>query len=242
MIHRPLQLVVARRAGRSAGGSSRHLGVAVGDPVVGGGRRADQRDRICRTACHRSATSCPHAAAELGLHRASCVKPAIESVQIAVWGTLLGVVLALPICFFAARNLSPHPAVYHVTRQVLNVMRGINEIILALIFVAADRARSVRRRAGARHPRRRHARQVLRRGDRGHRRGAARSVPVGRCRAASRPSCSACCRRSCRPGSATIFYRFETNMRHRPCSAWWVRAGSARRRAGILASFGARRK
>ena len=65
------------------------------------------------------------------------LKPAIETVQIALWGTLLGVVLALPVCFFAARNLSPHAGIFHALRQVLNVMRGINEIILALIFVAA---------------------------------------------------------------------------------------------------------
>ena len=64
-------------------------------------------------------------------------QPALESLQVAIWGTLLGVGLSLPISFFAARNLSPHPAIYHATRQVLNCMRGINEIILALIFVAA---------------------------------------------------------------------------------------------------------
>jgi phosphonate transport system permease protein len=64
-------------------------------------------------------------------------KPALESLQVAIWGTILGVVLALPVTVFAARNLTPHPAVYHFTRQILNVMRGINEIILALIFVAA---------------------------------------------------------------------------------------------------------
>ena len=65
------------------------------------------------------------------------IQPALETVQIALWGTLLGVVLALPVCFFAARNLSPYAWVFHGLRQVLNVMRGINEIILALIFVAA---------------------------------------------------------------------------------------------------------
>jgi phosphonate transport system permease protein len=68
---------------------------------------------------------------------AKLVQPAIETVQIAIWGTLLGILLALPICFFAARNLTPHGIVFHGLRQVLNVMRGINEIILALIFVAA---------------------------------------------------------------------------------------------------------
>jgi phosphonate transport system permease protein len=62
---------------------------------------------------------------------------ALESLYVAVWGTIFGVALALPFCFFAARNLSPHPAVFHAMRQVLNGMRGINEIILALIFVAA---------------------------------------------------------------------------------------------------------
>lgn len=63
--------------------------------------------------------------------------PALESLYVAVWGTIFGVIFALPFCFFAARNLSPHPAVFHLMRQVLNAMRGINEIILALVFVAA---------------------------------------------------------------------------------------------------------
>jgi phosphonate transport system permease protein len=65
------------------------------------------------------------------------VEPALQTLQIALWGTVLSVVLALPVCFFAAKNLSPHPVVYHVLRQVLNILRGINELILALIFVAA---------------------------------------------------------------------------------------------------------
>ncbi|TWT03106.1 phosphonate ABC transporter, permease protein PhnE [Reyranella sp. CPCC 100927] len=65
------------------------------------------------------------------------VQPAIETIQIAIWGTLLAVILALPVCFLAARNLTPNMAVYHAVRQVLNITRGINEIILALVFVAA---------------------------------------------------------------------------------------------------------
>lgn len=49
-------------------------------------------------------------------------------------GTLLGIVLALPVCFFASTK--PIALCLGVPRatQVLNVMRGINEIILALIF------------------------------------------------------------------------------------------------------------
>lgn len=64
-------------------------------------------------------------------------KPAAETIQIALWGTLLGVVLALPVTFLAARNLAPSPWIFHGMRQVLNALRGINEYIFALIFVAA---------------------------------------------------------------------------------------------------------
>jgi len=63
--------------------------------------------------------------------------PAIETVQIAIWGTLLGVLGALPVSFLAARNLHVNPWLYRATRQMLNVIRSINELILALVFVAA---------------------------------------------------------------------------------------------------------
>ena len=65
------------------------------------------------------------------------VRPVLETVQLAVWGTLLAIVLALPLCFLAARNLTPNPVVFHAARQVFNAARGINEFIFALIFVAA---------------------------------------------------------------------------------------------------------
>jgi phosphonate transport system permease protein len=65
------------------------------------------------------------------------VRPVFETIQLAVWGTLLAILLALPLCFLAARNLTPSPLVFHATRQVFNAARGINEIIFALIFVAA---------------------------------------------------------------------------------------------------------
>jgi phosphonate transport system permease protein len=64
-------------------------------------------------------------------------RPVVETVQIALWGTLLAVVFALPLCIPAARNLSRSPIVFHSMRQVLNSLRGINEIIFALVFVTA---------------------------------------------------------------------------------------------------------
>lgn len=65
------------------------------------------------------------------------VEPAIQTVQIALLGTLFSIVIAIPLSFLAAKNLSPNAFFYHTARQVLNISRGINEIILALIFVAA---------------------------------------------------------------------------------------------------------
>lgn len=67
----------------------------------------------------------------------SLIEPAIQTLQIALWGTVLSVVIAIPISFLAAKNITPHTGIYHICRQILNVLRGINELILALIFVAA---------------------------------------------------------------------------------------------------------
>ena len=63
--------------------------------------------------------------------------PAIETLQIALWGTLLGVLGAVPVSFLAARNLNRNRVVYQGVRQLLNVTRSINELILALVFVSA---------------------------------------------------------------------------------------------------------
>ena len=65
------------------------------------------------------------------------VQPVMETIQLAIWGTLFAVLLALPLCFVAARNLTPSLLMFHAARQVFNLARGINELIFALIFVAA---------------------------------------------------------------------------------------------------------
>ena len=63
--------------------------------------------------------------------------PALETIQIAVWGTLLSVILALPLSFIAASNLHSWHWLRRITRQFLNVVRSVNELILALVFVSA---------------------------------------------------------------------------------------------------------
>ncbi|GAB4518243.1 MAG: hypothetical protein OHK0046_25750 [Anaerolineae bacterium] len=61
----------------------------------------------------------------------------VETVQIALIGTAGAVLLSIPFGLLAARNVSPHPIVYQVTRVIMNAGRAIPELIYALIFVAA---------------------------------------------------------------------------------------------------------
>jgi len=61
----------------------------------------------------------------------------IETVQIAIWGTLLAIILSIPLSFLGARNTTPHIVVFHLTRLLLNALRAINELVFALIFVSA---------------------------------------------------------------------------------------------------------
>lgn len=61
----------------------------------------------------------------------------IETVQMALIGSVLGIILAAPFGLLAARNTSPHPSIYQGTRMLLNANRSLPEIVYALIFVAA---------------------------------------------------------------------------------------------------------
>lgn len=61
----------------------------------------------------------------------------VVSVQIALLGTTIGMLLAFPLAFLASRNISPHAASSYLGKQVLNLIRTFPEIILAVFFVAA---------------------------------------------------------------------------------------------------------
>ena len=61
----------------------------------------------------------------------------LETIQMALAGTFLALLVAFPLGFLAARNTAPHPAVYHGVRLVLNLVRTIPDLALGLLFVAA---------------------------------------------------------------------------------------------------------
>jgi phosphonate transport system permease protein len=64
------------------------------------------------------------------------LRGALQTLQIAVVGTVVGAVLALPVAFGAARNTAPRWAVSW-TRSALNVFRAMDTLVYALFFVAA---------------------------------------------------------------------------------------------------------
>ncbi len=61
----------------------------------------------------------------------------IQTIQIAIIGTVLSILFTAPFALLAARNVAPFRAVYTTTRLLLNANRAIPEIIFALIFVVA---------------------------------------------------------------------------------------------------------
>jgi phosphonate transport system permease protein len=60
----------------------------------------------------------------------------VETVQIAVWGTALAVLLGVPFAILSASNVSPQWIVQPV-RRLMDAFRAINEIVFALLFVVA---------------------------------------------------------------------------------------------------------
>ncbi len=59
----------------------------------------------------------------------------IATLQIALFSTLIAVMIALPVSFFAARNTTPFGTAYHLFRTAFNFVRSVPEIVLALIFI-----------------------------------------------------------------------------------------------------------
>jgi phosphonate transport system permease protein len=61
----------------------------------------------------------------------------LQTIQMAVAGTTMALVVAFPLGFLAARNTSPHPAVYHGVKLATNLFRTIPDIAWCLVLIAA---------------------------------------------------------------------------------------------------------
>ncbi|MHB0975348.1 MAG: phosphonate ABC transporter, permease protein PhnE [Thiobacillus sp.] len=54
----------------------------------------------------------------------------------ALWGTVFALLVAFLLAPLAARNFTPNPVTYRIAREILNFMRAMPDLLLALIFVA----------------------------------------------------------------------------------------------------------
>jgi phosphonate transport system permease protein len=67
------------------------------------------------------------------------IEKIVETIFIGMMATFFGVILALPVSFLAARNLMSASvitlAIYFLTRTILNIIRSIEPLIWAIIFV-----------------------------------------------------------------------------------------------------------
>jgi len=63
--------------------------------------------------------------------------PTLETIDIAIFGTFGGIVLAIPLAVLAAANVSPSRPIYYVARAIIGFCRAVPDLVWALFFVTA---------------------------------------------------------------------------------------------------------
>jgi phosphonate transport system permease protein len=63
--------------------------------------------------------------------------PTLETIDIAIFGTLGGVMMALPLAVLAAANVTPSRVLYYLSRGVIGFTRAVPDLVWALLFVTA---------------------------------------------------------------------------------------------------------
>jgi phosphonate transport system permease protein len=64
------------------------------------------------------------------------VRPLIETIHIATLGTLIALVLSIPLAFLSARNTTANGYTWAIGRALLVASRSVNTVIWGLLFVA----------------------------------------------------------------------------------------------------------
>jgi phosphonate transport system permease protein len=60
-----------------------------------------------------------------------------ETIAMAALGTTMATLFAIPTAVLASRNITPIPVLYIPVRWFLNMLRGVDSFVFALLFVAA---------------------------------------------------------------------------------------------------------
>jgi len=61
----------------------------------------------------------------------------LETLEIALWGTVIAVLLGLPLAMLGARNMMPYAPLRFLARSVVGFLRAVPELISALFLVVA---------------------------------------------------------------------------------------------------------
>jgi phosphonate transport system permease protein len=59
----------------------------------------------------------------------------IETIEMAIWGTILSILISLPLAYFGAKNLGHSKILYLVARGISSFNRAVPDMIYALFFV-----------------------------------------------------------------------------------------------------------
>lgn len=65
------------------------------------------------------------------------MEPTLETIQMAIIGTLIAALISLPLAFLAAFNVTPHPSLRVIVGGIFNIVRAIPDLAFALLFVSA---------------------------------------------------------------------------------------------------------
>ena len=65
------------------------------------------------------------------------VRPAVQTLQMALVGTTQGALLSVPLILLASRNVTRQAWLYYGSRGILNLLRTVPELLYAAILVAA---------------------------------------------------------------------------------------------------------
>jgi ABC-type phosphate/phosphonate transport system permease subunit len=63
--------------------------------------------------------------------------PALETIDLDIFGTLGGIIMALPLAILAAANVTPSRFLYYAARGVIGFARAVPDLVWALLFVTA---------------------------------------------------------------------------------------------------------
>ncbi|MGC0007445.1 phosphonate ABC transporter, permease protein PhnE [Enterobacter hormaechei] len=117
-------MVLAHKLGRSAGGA-RYLLEGRGDGSAAALQRFRQHGDLRRRLLPAGLQPVAGLLGEMAI-----------TLQIAVWGTALAVILSIPFGLMSAENIVPW-WIYQPMRRLMDACRAINEMVFAMLFVVA---------------------------------------------------------------------------------------------------------